>query len=50
MLQPVRIEGARIPQPGPLAGLERIPEAGSHIAYISPDGERYGLHYPTVAE
>ena len=50
MLQPVRIEGARIPQPDPLAELESIPEAGSHIAYISPDGERYGLHYPTVAE
>ena len=49
MLQPVRIEGARIPQPDPLADFGRL-EEGTQITYTAPDGEVWGLHYPTVEE
>lgn len=49
MLQPVRIEGVRIPQPDPLAELGRL-EEGTQITYTAPDGEVWGLHYPTVEE
>ena len=48
-VQPVRIEGARIPQADPFEGFGRI-EEGMQITYTSPQGEVWGLHYPTVAE
>lgn len=48
MVRPIRIAGHGAVADVP--GFDSMPEAGSHIAYISPNGERYGLHYPTIAE
>lgn len=48
MVRPVRIAGHGAVADVP--GFDSMPEAGSHIAYTSPDEERYGLHYPTIAE
>lgn len=48
MVSPIRVTGNVTVANSP--GLNSIPEAGSHIFYISPSGERYGLNYPSVAE